>query len=191
VALRKKILYKASVPQSRHRKINRARKRPRVPHSTANVTGGGPPIPGSTRNLRIGAIIVLIVLAGAVVAYLISTRGTQAGAEITTPSGLKIQDLRVGDGPSPQMGQTVSVHYIGRLENGTEFNNSYKMPGGKPVEFTLGQVIEGWNEGLQTMKVGGKRKLFIPSNLAYGPRGRPGIPPNSNLIFEIELLGIK
>ena len=191
MALRKKILYKASVPQSRHRKINRARKRPRVPHSTANVTGGGSPIPGSTRNLRIGAIIVLIVLAGAVVAYLISTRGTQAGAEVTTPSGLKIQDLRVGDGPSPQMGQTVSVHYIGRLENGTEFNNSYKMPGGKPVEFTLGQVIEGWNEGLQTMKVGGKRKLFIPSNLAYGPRGRPGIPPNSNLIFEIELLGIK
>jgi peptidylprolyl isomerase len=188
VALRKKILYKASVPQSRHRKINRARKRPRVPHSTANVTGGGPPITSSTRNLRIGAIIVL---AGAVVAYLISTRGTQAGAEVTTPSGLKIQDLRVGDGPSPQMGQTVSVHYIGRLENGTEFNNSYKMPGGKPVEFTLGQVIEGWNEGLQTMKVGGKRKLFIPSNLAYGPRGRPGIPPNSNLIFEIELLGIK
>lgn len=179
------------MPQSRHRKINRARKRPRVPHSTANVTGGGPPIPSSTRNLRIGAIIVLIVLAGAVVAYLISTRGTQAGAEVTTPSGLKIQDLRVGDGPSPQMGQTVSVHYIGRLENGTEFNNSYKMPGGKPVEFTLGQVIEGWNEGLQTMKVGGKRKLFIPSNLAYGPRGRPGIPPNSNLIFEIELLGIK
>src|SRR6185436_838100 len=139
----------------------------------------------------IGAIIVLIVLAGAVVAYLISTRGTQAGAEVTTPSGLKIQDLKVGDGPSPQMGQTVSVQYIGRLENGTEFNNSYKMPGGKPVEFTLGRVIEGWNEGLSTMKVGGKRKLYIPSNLAYGPAGRPGIPPNSDLIFEIELLGIK
>jgi hypothetical protein len=189
VALRQKILYKASVPQSRHRKIQKARKRPRVPHSTANASAG-PSIPASTRNLRIGAIIVLIVLAGAVVAYLISTRGTQAGAEVTTPSGLKIQDLRVGDGPSPQMGQTVSVNYIGRLEDGTEFNNSYKSPG-KPVEFKLGEVIEGWNEGLSTMKVGGKRKLFIPSNLAYGPRGRPGIPPNSNLIFEIELLGIK
>ena len=88
------------------------------------------------------------------------------------------------------MGQTVTVHYIGWLENGTEFNNSHKAPG-KPVEFKLGQVIEGWNEGLSTMKVGGKRKLFIPSNLAYGAQARPGIPANSNLIFEIELLGIK
>jgi len=133
---------------------------------------------------------VLIVLAGAVVGYLVSKRGTPAAAEITTPSGLKIQDLKVGDGPSPTMGQTVSVNYIGWLENGTEFNNSYK--GGKPVDFKLGGVIPGWNEGLQTMKVGGKRKLFIPSKLAYGPMGRPpAIPPNSNLIFEIELLGIK
>lgn len=131
------------------------------------------------------------MLAGAVVAYLVSTRGTQAGAEVTTPSGLKIQDFKVGDGPSPRMGQTVSVHYIGRLENGTEFNNSYKIPG-KPVEFKLGQVIPGWNEGLSTMKVGGKRRLRIPSALAYGRAGSPpNIPPNANLEFEIELLGIK
>ena len=89
------------------------------------------------------------------------------------------------------MGQTVSVHYIGELENGTEFNNSYKGAG-KPVDFKLGEVIPGWNEGLLTMKVGGKRKLFIPSKLAYGPMGKPPtIPPNSNLVFEIELLGIK
>src|SRR5687767_1457843 len=121
-----------------------------------------------------------------------SRRGNPAIAVegVTTASGLRIEDVKVGDGESPKMGQTVSVHYIGWLENGTEFNNSHKMGG--PIDFELGGVIEGWNEGLSTMKVGGKRKLFIPSNLAYGARGRPpAIPPNSNLIFEIDLLAIK
>ena len=126
----------------------------------------------------------------AAVAYVITRRGSQANNEITTASGLKYQDLRVGDGASPKMGQTVSVHYIGRLENGTEFNNSYASK--RPVDFRLGEVIPGWNEGLQTMKVGGKRRLWIPSKLAYGPAGRPPqIPANANLDFEIELLGIK
>ena len=141
--------------------------------------------------MAIAAAILLILVAGGVVAFLLYRgNNTPAAVEVTTPSGLKITDLRVGDGPSPKMGQTVSVHYIGSLENGTEFNNSYTM--GRPAEFRLGEVIPGWNEGLQTMKVGGKRRLFIPSNLAYGPRGRgPSIPPNSNLVFVIELLGIK
>lgn len=130
-------------------------------------------------------------VAAFVAVYVISTlRGTKAAPEITTASGLKYQDLRVGDGASPQMGQTVTVHYIGRLENGTEFNNSYKL--GKPIDFKLGQVIAGWNEGLQSMKVGGKRRLWIPSRLAYGAAGRPpAIPPKANLDFEIELLGVK
>ena len=142
------------------------------------------------KNLRVGAIIVLAVLVLAAVAFVITRRGSQAAPEITTASGLKYQDLKVGDGATPTMGQTVTVHYIGRLENGKEFNNSYTL--GKPIDFKLGQVIEGWNEGLQTMKVGGKRRLWIPSKLAYGPAGRPpNIPPNANLDFEIELLGVK
>ena len=140
-------------------------------------------------------MLIAIIVAAAVVAfvaiYVVSKqRGSKAAPEITTASGLKYQDLKVGDGASPAPNQTVSVHYIGRLENGTEFNNSYKM--GKPVEFKLGGVIPGWQEGLQTMKVGGKRRLWIPSKLAYGPAGRPpAIPPNANLDFDIELLGIK
>lgn len=180
------------MPVSRQRKVQKARKRTRVPHSTETPQPLSNTAAGNNRYLRIGAVIVIIVLAGAVIGFLVSRRGnTETAAEVTTtPSGLKIQDLKVGDGASPKMGQTVTVHYTGALENGKEFNNSYK--GGKPIDFTLGEVIPGWNEGLATMKVGGKRKLFIPSNLAYGPRGKPPmIPPNSNLVFVIELLNIK
>jgi FKBP-type peptidyl-prolyl isomerase-like protein len=177
------------VPQSRHRKINRARKVPRVPHSTPSTTT---PKPGQNRNLQIGAIILVAVLAVAAVAYFITRRGaTQDGSpEITTASGLRIQDLKVGDGESPKPGQTVMVHYIGWLENGKEFNNSYKL--GRPAQFRIGALIKGWDEGLSTMKVGGKRRLFVPSNLAYGAAGSPpNIPPNANLRFEIELLGVR
>ena len=137
-------------------------------------------------------MILVAVIAISAAVYVITRRGTQAGSEVTTASGLKMQDLKVGDGASPQPGQTITVHYIGWLENGKEFNNSYS--GGTPIDFKIGtgNVIKGWDEGLMTMKVGGKRKLTIPSDLAYGARGRPpAIPPNSNLIFEIELLGIK
>ena len=144
------------------------------------------------KNLKLGAIIVVGVLVLAAVAYVITRRGSQANNVTTTASGLKYQDVKVGDGPSPKLGQTVRVNYLGRLkdEDGKEFNNSYKM--GQPIEFNLGEVVKGWQEGLQSMKVGGKRKLWIPSKLAYGPAGRPpAIPPNSDLYFEIDLLGIK
>jgi FKBP-type peptidyl-prolyl cis-trans isomerase len=133
----------------------------------------------------------MVLLAGFVVYYLVTRNNTQAGPEITTASGLKMQDLRVGDGESPQPGQTIKVSYVGTLEDGTEFDNSYKKAG--PVDFRIGvgQVIKGWDEGVMGMKVGGKRKLFVPSALGYAARPRPNIPPNSNLIFEIELLDVK
>ena len=178
------------MPTSRHRKIERARKRPRVAPSNPNALATK--APNSDRNKKLIAIIVTAAVAAFVAVYTISTlRSPKPAPEITTASGLKYQDVKVGDGASPTMGQTVSAYYVGRIENenGKEFNN---FTTGKPIEFKLGPgLIQGWNEGLQTMKVGGKRRLWIPSKLGYGPTGKPPIPPNVNLYFEIELLGVK
>ena len=110
----------------------------------------------------------------------------------TTPSGLKFIDEVAGTGLSPKSGQTVKVHYTGWLESGKKFDSSVDR--GQPFEFVIGvgQVIKGWDEGVSTMKIGGKRKLIIPSQLAYGPRGAGSdIPPNATLIFEVQLLGIQ
>jgi len=112
---------------------------------------------------------------------------------ITTGSGLKYQDLVVGKGPVPKLGDAIVVNYTGKFTNGKVFDSSL-LPGRKPFELHLGrgEVIKGWDEGLSTMHVGGKRKLIIPPELAYGQRGYPGvIPPNSTLTFEVELLKIK
>jgi FKBP-type peptidyl-prolyl cis-trans isomerase FkpA len=103
---------------------------------------------------------------------------------------LKIEQLSVGNGPSPKKGQTVSVHYTGTFEDGRTFDSSVDRD--EPFSFVLGmgQVIAGWDQGVATMKVGDKVRLTIPPHLAYGAAGYPGaIPPNATLIFEVELLG--
>jgi peptidylprolyl isomerase len=111
---------------------------------------------------------------------------------MTTESGLRYEDITVGTGQSPQSGQDVTVHYTGTLVDGTKFDSS--LDRGQPFTFKIGvgQVIKGWDEGVMTMKVGGKRKLVIPPQLGYGAR-RMGdkIPPNSTLVFEIELISVK
>ena len=109
--------------------------------------------------------------------------------ETKTASGIVITTLKEGTGASPKSTETVKVHYRGVLENGKEFDSSYGR--GQPATFPLNRVIACWTEGVQAMKVGGKAKLLCPSNLAYGSRGVPGtIPPDSTLIFEVELLEI-
>jgi len=109
------------------------------------------------------------------------------GAE-RSPSGLIYRTLREGTGPSPGSTSTVKVHYVGKLTDGTVFDSSEKR--GRPAEFAFGQVIPCWREGVRKMKVGGRAELVCHSDLAYGDRGRPGIPGGATLVFEIELLDV-
>ena len=119
-----------------------------------------------------------------------------AGVPVTTASGLQVKDIKVGSGPSPRPGQTCIMHYTGWLYVGGKKDKKFdsSVDRGQPFEFPIGQkrVIGGWDEGVATMKVGGKRELIIPPALGYGERGAGGvIPPNATLIFEVELLGVK
>jgi peptidylprolyl isomerase len=129
-------------------------------------------------------------------ATLASLPMTAQSAEITTPSGLRIIDTAPGTGPEPKAGQTVSVNYTGWLytdgKKGQKFDSSYDR--GTPITFPVGEgrVIKGWDEGLMTLHVGGKRTLIIPPDLAYGNRGAGGvIPPGATLMFDVELVGIQ
>jgi FKBP-type peptidyl-prolyl cis-trans isomerase FklB len=107
----------------------------------------------------------------------------------TTASGLQYKVVKEGSGAQPKASDTVTVNYRGTLIDSTEFDSSYKR--GQPASFPVGGVIPGWTEALQLMKVGSTYQLFIPANLAYGEQGRPGIPPNSVLIFQVELMDVK
>jgi FKBP-type peptidyl-prolyl cis-trans isomerase FkpA len=116
--------------------------------------------------------------------------GAAAPASQTLPSGVVVQKLNSTAGVQPKASDVVKVHYRGTLENGTEFDSSYKR--GEPAKFPLSRVIPCWTQGVQTLKVGEKAKLVCPAKTAYGEQGIPGvIPPNSTLNFEVELIAIE
>jgi peptidylprolyl isomerase len=147
---------------------------------------------GDKVNLILGIAIILVIVGFG--AYYFWPKGR--GNEIKTPSGLKYVDEAVGSGDSPSPGKDVIVNYTGMLEDGTKFDSSVDPSFGhvQPFNFKIGMggVIKGWDEGVMSMKVGGKRRLIIPSELGYGAAGSPPkIPPNSTLIFDVELLGVK
>jgi FKBP-type peptidyl-prolyl cis-trans isomerase len=141
------------------------------------------------KSLYISSIVMMLILTST-----LGLGGSMAESkqEVITPSGLKYIDQEVGTGDVAVAGKTASVHYTGWLENGKKFDSSVDR--GQPFSFPLGagRVIKGWDEGVQGMKVGGKRKLTIPSDLGYGSRGAGGvIPANATLIFDVELLGVR
>jgi len=146
--------------------------------------------------LAASALLAFVAIAGCTKKENTETGTAQAPAAQTAPAGgatdLKSEDLKVGSGAEAVSGKTVSVHYTGTLTDGKKFDSS--LDRGQPFKFMLGagQVIQGWDQGVAGMKVGGKRKLTIPPQLGYGERGAGAvIPPNATLVFEVELLGVE
>lgn len=144
------------------------------------------------RSVVVAAVLSAMCVAPAMAVQEQAKATNKAGAAktVTTASGLKYVDVKLGSGASPVKGKQVKVHYTGTLENGKQFDSSV---GKQPFSFLIGvgQVIPGWDEGVMGMKVGGKRKLIIPSKLGYGERGAGGvIPPNATLLFDVELLDV-
>jgi len=142
--------------------------------------------------MLLGIVVGAAVLAVLVAACAQSQAPPGGGNEVTTASGLKYQDTKVGTGAEAKAGQTAVVHYTGWLTDGKKFDSSKDR--GQPFTFPLGggRVIKGWDEGVQGMKVGGSRKLTIPATLGYGAQGAGGvIPPNATLVFEVDLLELR
>jgi FKBP-type peptidyl-prolyl cis-trans isomerase len=157
-----------------------------------------------TRFLLAGAVVVLVLMAALAIAQTAAKKPAAAarpntnaptrvtGDGVKTDSGLQYWEIRVGPGEAAKEGSHVRVHYTGWLTTGKKFDSS--VDAGKPFDFTIGngEVIKGWEEGVAGMKVGGKRQLRIPPELAYGAEGSPPtIPPNATLIFDIQLLGVQ
>lgn len=140
--------------------------------------------------------VAALALAGSLLVLPFAGEAQAQETVVTTPSGLKIEDTKAGEGASPSTGQICVMHYTGWLyengQRGRKFDSS--LDRGQPFEFPIGtgRVIKGWDEGVASMKVGGKRTLIIPPELGYGARGAGGvIPPNATLIFDVELLDIR
>jgi FKBP-type peptidyl-prolyl cis-trans isomerase FkpA len=133
-------------------------------------------------------VVALVILSAALVVAAENGPAATTGKPITTASGLQYWDLKVGNGAVAASGDIVSVHYTGWLTDGTKFDSSHDHGG--PLRFWLGKgnVIKGWDEGVVGMRVGGKRQLHVPSRLGYGTRGSGNIPPNADLVFDVELL---
>ena len=121
----------------------------------------------------------------------VEQNSSQSGTMVTMTNGLKFQDIIVGEGTEAKTGDTVTVNYLGTLENGIKFDSSYDRNQPFTTQIGVGTVIKGWDEGIPGMKIGGKRKLIIPAELGYGAQATGLIPSNSVLIFEVELLGVK
>jgi FKBP-type peptidyl-prolyl cis-trans isomerase len=141
-------------------------------------------------------LLIIGVLAAALVAPAACTKKSgEPGStgKVTSTGGLIVEDVKAGDGAIATQGKTVAVHYTGKLTDGTKFDSS--LDRGQPFEFQLGarQVIKGWDMGIDGMRVGGKRKLTIPPDLAYGAQGTPGgpIPPDATLVFDVELIAVR